>query len=561
MKFISYQIKLLQPVLVTDLEGEPNSSVSLNYLPGSVLRGAVINKFIRARKRHVGQSEIDAADDEMQRLFFNGATRYLNAYPVDDSQRTLPTPLSWHSKKGDEKPVAGRPRVYDFALYDLPEEEHSMQTDLKWQVRREPFCALSGREIRLLRPERWLAVHTARNRKYGRPLNPERIAQMIRNNKLDKDDEAGTIYRYEALAADQTFEAVIICEHDADAARLLPLLSGTARVGRSKVAGYGQIRFEAAKQLDTWRETPGKLVSDGDKLIITFLSDALLRDKNGQFVVDRDIVREIVGKKLGRQLELIDAFMRGHEVGGFNRKWGMPMAQALAVRMGSVFVFKNPNCDPSKLRDLEMSGIGERRVDGFGRIAINWNITEKELHFAPDSKNGLYRSISIPADTPAANLVRKMAEKMVERMLCQRLENRLVALANELEIKEPPKRSQLSRLRNIIQDELLEREPKPARLNGFLKSVRERKTTRRQFEKARIGGQPMIDWLEDTCKKTDASSWKTLFDIKPDDRRQIGDIAPEIDQNDKLRNEYLLRYIDAVLARAAKPKKEKEKER
>lgn len=556
MKFISYQIKLLQPVLVTDLEGEPNSSVSLNYLPGSVLRGALISKFIQAQKKQSGQSGIDAEDDEMQRLFFNGATRYLNAYPVEDSQRTLPTPSSWHSKKGDEKPVMGRPQVYDFALYDLSEEEHGERTDLKWQMRREPFCTLSGREIRLLRPERRLAVHTARNRKFGRPLNPERIAEMIKNKKLDKDDEAGTIYRYEALAADQTFAAVIVCEHDDDVLRLLPLLSGPAKVGRSKLAGYGQIRFEKAEQFDTWREIPGELVSDGAKLIITLLSDALIRDKNGQFAVDRETVKEIIGKKLGCQLELTDAFMRGHEVGGFNRKWGMPMAQALAVRMGSVFVFKNPNCDATKLHDLEISGIGERRVDGFGRIAINWNIVEEELHFAPDSKNGLYRSLSIPLDTPAA----KLAGKMVERMLRQRIEDRLVAVANDLQIKDPPKRSQLSRLRNIIQDELLEQQPEPARLNGFLKSVRERKAARRQFERARIGGQPMIEWLEDTCKKTDASSWKALFDVKTGDLRQIGDVAPEIDQNDKLRNEYLLRYIDAALARAAKPKKEKEKE-
>jgi CRISPR-associated protein Csx10 len=560
MKFISYQIELQQPVLVTDLEGEPNSSVSLNFLPGSVLRGAIINKFFQARKPQTRQSEIDAADDEMQRLFFNGATRYLNAYPVEDSQRTLPTPSSWHGKKGDESLDITRRRVYDFAVA-YPEEEYGEGTDIKWQPKREPFCTLSGKEIRLLRPERRLAVHTARNRKYGRPLNPERIAEMIKNNKLDKEDEAGTIYRYEALAAEQRFEAVIICEHDDDVLRLLPLLSGTARIGRSKLAGYGQIRFEPAKQLDTWREISGELMTDGNRLIITLLSDALIRNGNGQFVVDPEAVTDTIGKKLGCKVELSEAFLHGHEVGGFNRKWGMPMTQALAVRMGSVFVFKNPNCDPSKLRDLEMSGIGERRVDGFGRIAINWNVFEDELHFAPDSKNGLYRSLSIPANTPAEKLARNMAGKMVERMLRQRIDDRLVALANDLEIKNPPKRSQLSRLRNIIQDELLKDDPKAARLENVIKSLRDRITARRQFENARIGGQPMLNWLEDTYKKADANSWKDLLVIKTADLRNIGDIAPEIDQNDKLRNEYLLRYIDAVLARAAKLKKETEKER
>ncbi len=58
-------------------------------------------------------------------------------------------------------------------------------------------------------------------------------------------------------------------------------------------------------------------------------------------------------------------------IGGFNRKWGLPLPQALAVRMGSVLVFKDPGCDPTLLDDLEVRGIGERRAEGFGRIAFN----------------------------------------------------------------------------------------------------------------------------------------------------------------------------------------------
>ena len=39
MNVINYQITLLEPTLVTALQGDPNSSVAFDYLPGSVLRG------------------------------------------------------------------------------------------------------------------------------------------------------------------------------------------------------------------------------------------------------------------------------------------------------------------------------------------------------------------------------------------------------------------------------------------------------------------------------------------------------------------------------------------
>src|SRR5713101_1236047 len=96
-------------MLVTALDGDPNSAVAFNYLPGSVLRGAVIGKYLRAK--NLTTDQFDAADPEEQRLFFDGMTRYLNGYLLDRQyKRTLPTPQSWQHKKGEETPL------YDFAV-------------------------------------------------------------------------------------------------------------------------------------------------------------------------------------------------------------------------------------------------------------------------------------------------------------------------------------------------------------------------------------------------------------------------------------------------------------
>ena len=45
---LSYQITLEEPALLTSLSGDPNSAVSLSYLPGSVLRGAAVAAWLSA---------------------------------------------------------------------------------------------------------------------------------------------------------------------------------------------------------------------------------------------------------------------------------------------------------------------------------------------------------------------------------------------------------------------------------------------------------------------------------------------------------------------------------
>src|SRR5262245_10166531 len=117
MRALTFNLQLLEPMLVTTRQGDPNSAVSFDYAPGSVIRGALISLYLRKQKR----KELDAHDQQVRDLFFNGRTRYLNAYPlavIDNTgamSRTSPTPLSWRIHKDDPGPVM-RPegsKVYD----------------------------------------------------------------------------------------------------------------------------------------------------------------------------------------------------------------------------------------------------------------------------------------------------------------------------------------------------------------------------------------------------------------------------------------------------------------
>jgi len=530
MKVITYRIELLEPTLVTALQGDPNEGVAFDYIPGSALRGAIIKKYLQVNRLN----NLDAADPDIRRLFFNGTTRYLNGYPLDRlDKRALPTPLSWHQEKGNGRDI------FDFAV-EMPDEED----DKQWHGVSKPFCSLGEpedegkRKVRLVEPDRHIAVHTARTRRFGRAM-PANVIDP------SKGDMPGAVYRYDALAAGQTFEAIVICDNDPDADEIRPLLSDEIMLGGSRSGGYGRAKLEVVREdsADNWREVGLPFITEVDgKLIITFLSHALIRDGNGQFTIDPRIVTEALSRHLGVQLRLRQAFLRGEIIGGFNRKWGLPLPQALAVKMGSVFVFDKPDCDESKLSQLETQGIGERRAEGFGRVAVNWH-TEAELEVDLTPPSRTTPTVSIPPGSDSERLLKQMAERILRR----RLDERLIARVNEIQIVNPPSNAQISRLRSILHDELMKAAPSSQRVLDFLRNVKERNTARKQFERARVGTKTLLSWLEETLQIT---AWETRFGFQQTEVPRVGGVQASL--TDTLRIEYLLRLVDAVLARAAK---------
>lgn len=543
MKIITYAIKLEEPALVTALAGDPNTAASFDYLPGSVLRGALISVYMRQN----GLKALSDEDPVAQRLFLNGQTQYLNGYLQDrEGQRSLPRPLAWQQDKEDQqKATEENPApVLDFA-YEAPEDDPEKQ----WKSAKKPFFSFvktKSDTIRWLSADKVLAVHTQRNPVKGRATT-----------------EQGAVYQYEALAAGQTFIAHIVCQDDADAPFFEGLLPGAYQLGGSRGAGYGRVTIG---QITTTaaREMPGelKLESNG-RFVVTCLSDLLLPDEQGQLQADPQLVKGALEKQLRCGLtwlggEKACAFMNGVYIGGFNRKWGLPLPQAKAVSMGSVFLFEPPpDVTIEQLRGLEARGIGLRRAEGFGRIACNWQTEEKWKveGFVP---------VSLPETGPLAADASEspLLQTMVDRLFRQQLDAQLVAKASEWATKLPVQNSQLSRLRQVVQDELHKRpsgsgqsanetmDKGRKRLLKYRDNLRQRNATRKQFDRAKIGGNPLLDWLEERLKN----------DNSIDGILQPGSI-PVIGKTKGswtavMRYEYNLRLIDLTLAYCLKKAKE-----
>ena len=502
MKAVTYELYLLEPLLATRLGGgDPNSAVGFDFIPGSMIRGMVVGRYAR-------QNSLDATDATFRRLFLDGSVKFLNAYPQTYGRRALPVPLSWYKEKdgGETAPI------FDFAV-------ESQNGGLQWQSIREPFCHLwigedGAYKVELQKPERHINIHTSREDR----------------QKITKGES--TVFRYDALAPEQIFYGVILADQESDLETLKQWLpeGEVLSVGGSHLAGYGQARLERVRIQDDWREyTP--VGEDTDLIIMTLLSDAIIRDPHtGAYV---STLEPVVG--CGYE----QAFVNVRVVGGFNRKWNLPLPQTPAIQAGSVFVYPAQDDLLARLRSLEVIGIGERRAEGFGRVAINWH---RAAEITPKKKNGSTKSLPF---TLQNNDSIGLAKRMVERMLRQKLDRALVAAVNRFRIQRPlPSNAQLSRMRIVARQALSQSNPHviTQHLDGM------KKTARDQFQRAKVGGNRLGDWLRARAENVEGI-WE-LLQVDQNKSPVLGGIQSEWTEN--LALEYTVRLLDRVLQKAQK---------
>ena len=510
MNALTFQIHLQEPVLVTQVgSGDPNSAVGFDFIPGTVIRGALIGKYLQRRN----EDEVDATDKDFRRLFFNGNVRFLNAYPSQTRTevRTLPTPLSWRRGKDEVDPI------YNIALDDSGiEKENEKYPGINWVLVNEPFCSMrkeldehGNYQIELYKPATQINIHTARA------------------NRQNVTKDGSTIFRYLALDSGQNFAGVILVDDKSDLDEINTLLDGntTLTIGKSHLAGYGQVKIGTVKTEEDWKEYTTVSKSEENCIIVTLLSDAIVRDdKTGAYVAT---IKPILG-------EHEKAFVRTRVQGGFNRTWNLPLPQTLAIQAGSVFVYKNKIGLFDKLKKLETTGIGERLVEGFGRIAVEWN-KEGKICFV-NSDLPTTHPVKLTGDTT-------LGQRTVNRMMQAKLDEALIRTVNKMDITGSIHNTQLSRMRVVARRAWSE-----DNVGLILQHLKRMKTpARSQFEHAMIERKSLYEWIKEKAGRP--NKIRVILGVSSD-KLSIGGIEPNM--TDAMELEYTVRLIDGVLRKALK---------
>ena len=564
MKEVTFLLHTQQPILATSLQGDPNSDVSYPYIPGSMIRGVLIGRYLNHLKKHHGLRETDDILDtqrfpDVTRLFFDdGKTRYLNAYPANiQHKRTLPVPRSWYKDKGVEFSDADDNTVYDFSQIPVDEREENLSPKLL----KEDFCTVEDDEIILYRVKRRINIHNQRDRKKGRGTEAN-----------------GAVFCYDAIDTKQTFQAVVLCDSEQDVSTIKSLLQPEdIWLGGSQSAGYGHSIIQLVPNNSDWYEVgiaPQERIERNENLTITLLSDTIVRNDCGQVIADPEVLRQLLSASLNVELEFQEGGIYASSliVGGFNRKWGLPLPQTPAFAAGSVFVFNKVDLDLQRIKTLEEQGIGERRVDGFGRIVTNW-LDDEQTEYNARLPQSEPRAVNTTEALAPESL--KIAQDIANRIVRKKLNELLLKQVSSIETTKRDKisNSQLSRLmivtRKALSDLDVENEkPELERktVTQIAEPVRDLlrnlpSNSRKQFESIRLSTGEKFDeqihnwlnspdsWLNNSWR-SDPQTTNLVVAGKPTVR--IASVPQSFDNYTAL--EYSLRLIIAVAKKTMKEK-------
>ena len=344
-----YTLALRAPALLPGIDGDASGAHTLPYIPGSSVRGAVAGRLLAAGRA-----------GELEELVLAGTVRYLHAYPHIGGVRSYPCPLSLRVVTGDEG------RAIDLSAFST--DEVSLPAG---PLQGAPGAFLVNGEsgITAVTPGISTRVHHQRDRQAGRATAAY-----------------GALFSYGALDEGQEFAGFLAITAsdagacDALAARVVGAIGNEILVGRSRRAEYGgaaRVGWRPPVERELAAH-PALLTADlaaGDTFRLLCLSDVIARARDtGQ--IDPAALTDVVGATLGGRVAPDTAggrpaiFTRAQIVGGYNRTWGLPLPQAAAAKAGSLLCLRAVTAVPlADLLTLEAQGVGERRAEGFGRIA------------------------------------------------------------------------------------------------------------------------------------------------------------------------------------------------
>lgn len=388
MKEIKYFVTVESPVIISESGGISFVAYTKTFIPGSIIRGMLAWRFIK--KNSLSEPH---KDSRFKSLFLNDRVSYGNAYiatpdgNIETPDRKIsfkenwPLPLSLHHKKDDENVLI------DLLLESREDRSSDNIEQTKWVggYGRIESISLFTQEVK-----KQLFFHHERKRGAGVP-------------------EEGKFFNYEAISPGQTFIGTIRFGDD----NLLnefknSIINGINNdklffIGRSKNSQYGRVKIEFEQnendikldfsdQPESEKEQPEKSFYNSDKIILTFISDAVLVNERGEYCTDKDSIEAYLKTIIDPNIKIDKAFLRIKEIENYVSVWKLRRPVDYALRAGSCLVISDGNTEEliKKLNKFKL-GLGIRLSEGFGRFVLNWQRPKLKRGEKKDSQDNLQR--------------------------------------------------------------------------------------------------------------------------------------------------------------------------
>ena len=395
MKEISLVITALSPLAIGRQKPGGSVSEAMDYIPGSVIRGAVAGQILRQ-----SAANPDQPGGDFQTLFVEeGAAVFSNAYPTckDEGEQLLPvyvlpaTAVSSKTSPGFKQKGKDNGGVFDTLIDRFCAEAHGHLYD--------PSCPEDGQRV-----EPYGGFYSKEGEQYRSHAVETRLLTRVGINRRRSTAEEQVLYSIQVInetqnkdKAETLFSSSIYLKN-AELAQLLAeyLNSNRLRLGGSTSRGLGKVEIQAEvkdyqtginSRIDAFNTTlrehwekwgsifrsPQKPISEGHQFFTLDLqSDAILTEHwRRTTVISPAMLCESTGVN-DSGLQLHATYSSYDYRSGWNAAWGLMKDVELVTNKGAVYLFSTPSLESWKpaLEKLEYCGVGERTLEGFGQVQI-----------------------------------------------------------------------------------------------------------------------------------------------------------------------------------------------
>jgi len=384
----SLTLKVLSPLALHQSRASAQFAPTLDYIPGSTLRGALANLYLRG-----DPSRAQTAD--FRALFLEDRVFYPDLLPATspgEPWHLVPT-TAWACKRfGAEQPGSVTDTLLRLELAEALREQGCPDWQRPLEDSKDcPVCQNRYPRLSEYRPRDRLSGYAVS----VEPFIASEIKKRLRTGTaVDRATGAvasGMLFAQQVIDSDQWFTGQLRLADD-QAARLEQLLKGLAPEGARLYLGYGRSRGLGHVQVTHWQpaapadpsfdqrwqrfnRTVQRLwvhyqadIPSAFYFSLTLTGHLGLRDPGGQAVLDHIQLAHLglPWASLGlRNLEAV-------AVSGWNAAWGLPKSDTWALKRGSVLLGRISPADEAatlaRLAELEAVGAGDRRAEGFGRL-------------------------------------------------------------------------------------------------------------------------------------------------------------------------------------------------
>lgn len=336
-RYFRYVINNIEPIRVADDSSSQNrNTTTLKYIPGSTIRGMVINQFAK-------EENFDAIKTEL----FSTKIRYLNAYLYKKDKELLPSPKGFY----EDKTISDQKEINNVVL------DGTFTAGYK-RASLGRYCYISEKE------------NSDNNESCIYYYNVQTGSDLKIN--INSNDEKKSLFRNEYILPGHSFVGYIAIEDESIneniKSGLEKIFSGDIKLGNARTAGLGKCTILESGYVE--KRPYSEYMITGNKeneCYMLLLSNMTMRNNIGE-LCGIDIKQ--LEKKMGvKDLKIKYCSTSTVNIKGYNRTWGGKVPSAMMYEQGSVFhLCYNGDFSEDNMIKICDEGLGIRTNEGFGRV-------------------------------------------------------------------------------------------------------------------------------------------------------------------------------------------------